>query len=463
MKTLIKIFICLSLIYTPFFAFASAAEKWTIEEISYDNVAKNIKVNASRPNAFAANDYSYKVKVPVTASAAGSTALSMIRMGVAGAALYGLVEGVGWIIENGIVYKREVSEEPSSTMPNNKYVFKVSIGTVTQYFAYEISAQNAVYELGDALYPAPYKRISDFNNFLCPNPYAPHSTQTCATGSKSIPYGTGGWDTYKYVGYSTVPNPNYNPSAPPPPAPNKTPVTPSEMGEEIINSPAAPQILPDIYNPNNPVSRPSPAPDLADKALENAPPIPKQNPNGDTKPKPNEDTDGDGEPDVYNPQKPSVGAEFTLPEFCSWAVTVCAWYTKYKEDSDLAKEHREAEKQVWSQEEIARQEEKQQREEEKSFWQSVKDWFDWTQADDDLPDNESPEIVEHVTPDLKEDAISWVASCPADESIPISMQGVTSTLVLSWSPWCQLLSIIKPAIIASAYIGAAFIVLGIRT
>ena len=54
------------------------------------------------------------------------------------------------------------------------------------------------------------------------------------------------------------------------------------MGEEIISSPAAPQILPDIYNPNNPVSRPSPAPDLADKALENAPPIPKENPKGDT-------------------------------------------------------------------------------------------------------------------------------------------------------------------------------------
>jgi hypothetical protein len=463
MKTLIKILISLTLIYTPFFAFASAAEKWTIEEVVYNNVGKTLSYTAEKNYGPSANDNKYKVKIPVTASVAGSTALSMIRGGIAGAAILGLVEGVGWIIENGIVYKREVSEDPSPTMPNNKYVYEVSIGTVTQYFLYEISAQNAVYKLADALYPSPYKRISDFDGFFCPNPYAAHNTQTCSTGSRSIPYGTGGWDTYKYVGYSTVPNPNYNPSAPVPTEPKKTPVSPSEIGEEIIDSPAAPQILPDIYNPNNPVSRPSPAPDLADKALENAPPIPKQNPKGDTEQKPNEDTDGDGEPDVFNPEKPSVGTEFTLPEFCSWAVTVCEWYTKYKEDSDLTKEHREAEKQVWSQEEIARQEEKQQREDEKSFWQKVEDWFDWSKEDSDLPENEQSEIIDLPVPDLKEDAIKWNSQCPADVQIPINLQGVSSTITFSWSPWCQLLDVIKPAIIASAYIGAAFIVLGLRT
>jgi hypothetical protein len=458
MKTLIKIFICLSLIYTPFFAFASAAEKWTIEEISYDNVAKNIKVNASRPNAFAANDYSYKVKVPVTASAAGSTALSMIRMGVAGAALYGLVEGVGWIIENGVV-KKPTEHNPES-IPNTQYYFQVQVVTGQRLnFDSETSARSYITNYAKS---EGYTSENGYTEVNIPDPFSINGSYS---GIQS-----GSIRTYSYTkrenGFSSVSfyywiilNTKYDPNI----KPDSVPVSPQEMGDQIINSPAAPQILPQIYNPNNPVSRPSPAPDLADKALENAPPIPKQNPNGDTKPKPNEDTDGDGEPDVFNPEKPSVGTEFTLPEFCSWAVTVCEWYTKYKEDSDLAKEHREAEKQVWTQEEIARQEEKQQREDEKSFWQKVEDWFDWSQADDDLPENESLEIVEHVTPDLKEDAISWGAACPADVSIPISMQGVSSTLVFSWGPWCQLLSIIKPAIIASAYIGAAFIVLGLRT
>lgn len=438
MKTIIKIFICLSLIYTPFFANASAAEKWTIEEITYDNVAKNIKIQAEKNYGPSANDNTYKVKVPVSASAAGSTALSMIRMGLAGAALYGLVEGVGWIIENGVVKKPNPDHDPISLLSG--------------------------WGVGDnatLLFATPSEAMNQF----C----AAHNYKTCTLQqwitkpSQSRPYG---YYTFRFVlqsgsaGLNAIVPKNRSESNPD--SPQYVPVTPSEMGQEIIDSPSAPQILPDIYNPNNPV-RPSPAPDAADRALENAPPIPKQNPKGDTQQKPNEDTDGDGQPDTFNPDKPSVGTEFTLPEFCSWAVTVCEWYTKYKEDSDLAKEHREAEKQVWTQEEIARQEEKQQREDEKSFWQKVEDWFDWTQADDDLPENESLDIGEHVTPDLKEDAISWGAACPADVSIPISMQGVSSTLVFSWGPWCQLLSIIKPAIIASAYIGAAFIVLGLRT
>ena len=72
---------------------------------------------------------------------------------------------------------------------------------------------------------------------------------------------------------------------------------------------------------------------------------------------------------------------------------------------------------------------KSNKEKKKIILAKVEDWFDWSQADDDLPENESLEIVEHVTPDLKEDAISWGAACPADVSIPISMQGVSSTLV----------------------------------
>ena len=94
------------------------------------------------------------------------------------------------------------------------------------------------------------------------------------------------------------------------------------------------------------------------------------------------DTDGDGEPDQ--------GTEFQLPNFCSWAPAVCDFFKVQKADNkDIKKNQRE------------------QIEQDKTFFQKVSDWFDWSQADDELPDNESPEIVEHVTPDLKEDAISW--------------------------------------------------------
>lgn len=450
MKTLIKIFICLSLIYTPFFAFASAAEKWTIEEISYDNVAKNIKIQAEKNYGPSANDNKYKVKVPVTASAAGSTALSMFRYGLASAALYGLVEGVGWIIDNGVVKKLdEDSIDPDDAILQYAWEVgpRINIQTCNVLKRYDFLSA-AVAEYDRCLYL--YNPIANYEKLNCS--YDSPTAYSCYF--KNNRNGA----TEKHTLYQK-PNPNYNPEV----QPEYVPVSNTELGNEIINSPAAPQIIPDIYNPNNPVARPSPAPDAVDKALENAPPIPKDIPKSDTTQKPNKDTDGDGQPDEYDPALPSVGQETEWPEACSWFPTICEWYTKYKEDSDLAKEHRESEQQVWIQEEIARQEEKQQREDEKSFWQKVEDWFDWSKEDSELPENEQPEIIDLPVPELKEDAIKWNSQCPADVQIPINLQGVSSTITFSWSPWCQLLDVIKPAIIASAYIGAAFIVLGLRT
>lgn len=96
-------------------------------------------------------------------------------------------------------------------------------------------------------------------------------------------------------------------------------------------------------------------------------------------------------------------------------------------------------------------------------WLYFKEWLDWTKNDSELPDNQTNEVTELPIPELQENAISWSASCPPDVQVPIHLYGQSSTLTFSWSPWCQLLNIIKPAIIASAYIGAAFIVLGLRT
>lgn len=154
---------------------------------------------------------------------------------------------------------------------------------------------------------------------------------------------------------------------------------------------------------------------------------------------------GQSKPNEANPEATDISLEF--PVFCSWAPTVCeaaqvvisfpqtltGWWESANQKAD-----------DWA----------------TSISQAYEDFM----RDDELPNDDTKlDISELPTPELQENAISWAASCPADVSIPISMQGVTSTLVFSWSPWCQLLSIIKPAIVASAYIGAAFIVLGLRT
>lgn len=89
-------------------------------------------------------------------------------------------------------------------------------------------------------------------------------------------------------------------------------------------------------------------------------------------------------------------------------------------------------------------------------------WLNEFGKDTSLPDNEKPEFeTQSISP--TENYISWAASCPPDAHVPVELYGTHSTIIFSWSPWCELLSIIKPAIVFSAYMGAAFIVLGLRT
>lgn len=125
LNKIIRIIICLTLVYTPFFANASAAEKWTIEEISYDNVAKNIKIQAEKNLGPSANDNKYKVKVPVIASAVGSTAAAMIKGGLASAAIIAVVEAAGWVIENGAVVKRQ-DESETTIPPSSQYYYSIT-------------------------------------------------------------------------------------------------------------------------------------------------------------------------------------------------------------------------------------------------------------------------------------------------------------------------------------------------
>ena len=65
-------------------------------------------------------------------------------------------------------------------------------------------------------------------------------------------------------------------------------------------------------------------------------------------------------------------------------------------------------------------------------------------------------------PEYEKNYVLWSQQCPPDVQVPISLMGQSSTLVMSWSPWCELLSKIRWAIIACAYFAAAYIILGMR-
>lgn len=149
-----------------------------------------------------------------------------------------------------------------------------------------------------------------------------------------------------------------------------------------------------------------------------------------------------------DPAAPEAGTniKITFPVFCSWAPIVCeAAQSAIKFPTTLTNWWNTATQSV------------------SASWLSFKEWLDWTKNDSELPDTQTNQVTELPIPELQENAISWSASCPPDVQVPINLYGQSSTLTFSWSPWCQLLNVIKPAIIASSYIGAAFIVLGLRT
>ncbi|MEC8125043.1 MAG: virulence factor TspB C-terminal domain-related protein [Pseudomonadota bacterium] len=426
-KTITVVLFKIFLIFTIYFnsiVQAHAAKNYNVKTIYYDPLEKVI--NATILDQIAEKTMQKSAKVPVTASATGSTVASMIRLGVAGVAIYGLIQGVGWIIENGVVKK------PVSGSINN---------------------EQAGYYTGTGYYKTLDLACKSHFNDRLKNGY---TYATFPSNGACVLLDPNGREI-EGTNFKWQQNPNYIPTT------DYKPVTDTELGDEVNNSPQAPQILPDVYNPNNPHG--GTAPQITADALDNATPKPETEPTGSSNEKPNVDTDGDGIPDKYDPTKPSLGKEFTLPEFCSWATTMCEWYKKYKEDSKQAEAQRESEKVAWQREEIARQQEESQREKERSFWQkiedfggSIRDYF----KDDEKPDKDNevdiddqPEQVDKVTVSIGDNI------CP---SMPVSIHIPFGSVETDISPTylCEIAQGMKAFFIALGMYTASLIV-GRRT
>lgn len=427
MKKFLVFLLSLTICLTPSLTFASTAEKWVVEKVVYESVAKVVNVTAKRAVPTVANNPSYLARIPVTASATGSTVASMIRFGVAGALIYGVVQGAGWIIENGIVKKPKTEEIYGS-------IIRTGYSYIYSCKATELKACISEYAI--------LRKIQDKE----------FTIKLQSITSSIIVYQV---DFYhSSTSGSTIVQEIFNVTR----TSNETsvyvPVSDSELGDKVNNSPQAPQILPDVYSPNNPSG--GEAPQVVSEALDNAPPVPETDPTGGTKPKPNVDTDGDGIPDKYDPEKPSLGDELTLPEFCSWAVTVCEWYVKYKEDSKQASAQRESEKVVWQKEEV-------QRQKELSFWEKVQDYMNWSKeppekdSDNDLP-VKTPEPFDNSV--FSKDRFAVSRQCPIPEQHTISLSGVSVNFSFDMTPICHVLTLASPALVACSYLYAAYIVIG---
>lgn len=432
-KALLKQIFSVFLIFTLYFntfnsAYAGAAEKWTIEEVVYNNVGKNLQYTVQKNFGPAANDYKYKATVPVSASALGSTAFNMIKYGLASAAVLALVEGVGWVIDNGIVKKPNAPVGADSPASQYYWVLTGSISSSTSDpkcgTTYKFSSDSGALAAIETC-----AKAASYRNVTC-SPTSP-SSYTC----KATPYGWGDTQFAPIPAPSRVTNPKYDPNF----KPEYTPVSPDEMGDQIIQSPKAPEIIPQIYSPNNPVPRPSPAPDATEDLLNKAEPIPKSPPIGDISNKPNKDTNGDGKPDAYDPNLPSQGSEFKLPPFCTIAPTMCEWYAKYKEDSKNNDDHRVKEL---------------------TFWEKVNEFFDWSKENDSLENEEPEQPQEMELPQFQADAFKATPGCPADIPIHVSI-GTGGNATISYEPICQFAekwSFVAPLI---GFLSGAMILIGV--
>lgn len=407
-KQTLVAFLVYALVLMPSLAFASA-KNYNVKTLTYDPLERVIR--ATTLDRIAEKTMQRSARVPVTAMATGSTVASMIRMGIAGAIVYGIVEGAGWIIENGIVYKpKEFGEFYYMGNSNKKYsTAKEAIKEISDYwgvnFTFTSQGQWLSYS-GNTIYYS-ILTYTNVNNGSIINPRIYRYGETKQT---------------------------------------KEPVPDNELGNQINNSPKAPQVLPEVYNPNNPAG--GPAPESTADAIDRSAPEPEKQPTGNTKPKPNVDTNGDGIPDTYDPSAPTAGEEFELPAFCEWATTMCQWYEKYIDDSKKTDE--------------AREKEQTHREKQLTFWEKVEDWFKKWDDKPEQDDDTELEIPVPETPNIDSD-ISFGGDCPAPLSAPYSFLGISGSMEFSFAPVCQIASFIKPVVITISAFSAALIVAGIRT
>jgi len=142
---------------------------------------------------------------------------------------------------------------------------------------------------------------------------------------------------------------------------------------------------------------------------------------------------------------------FTLPKFCDWAFSVCEWYEDWQESDKKLHDHLD--------------ETSSHQSDEKSFWSSVRSWFDWTKEEPEQPPVEPYEIQNEddsqLLNQMQSVSFNSASYCPADVQIPVNFSGLGSTsLTLSYAPLCQIATQIKPVVIMMGWILSAYIVTG---
>ncbi|WP_336024310.1 virulence factor TspB C-terminal domain-related protein [Acinetobacter lwoffii] len=186
--------------------------------------------------------------------------------------------------------------------------------------------------------------------------------------------------------------------------------------------------------------------------------------------------------DNFDPEQGTPSEQYPpveFPEFCDWSVQVCNWYldwkdwrTDYNANNDVLKQ--KLDQHLERLQEIKEQDAEHYAET-KSFFNRAREFFDETlgffdeirafldqQGSDQGNDNSGEITPEEKNIQVDEtQRITFVNGCPAGEQFTVSFMGSTQNLEFSYQPLCQFMSMIRPFVIAIAYLIAAYIVMGL--
>lgn len=172
-------------------------------------------------------------------------------------------------------------------------------------------------------------------------------------------------------------------------------------------------------------------------------------------------------------QNPSI----QFPPFCDWSVQVCNWYLDWKDWRNDYNAHNAAVLQKFNDnltklEEI-KQNDIQHHAVSNEFYDDVREFFGWykNQEQSDPNDPNDPEnpanqdgnvpVGQQIIPLDETQRITFVNGCPAGEQFNVSFMGQSQNIEFSYQPLCQFMSMIRPFVIAIAYLIGAYILMGL--
>ena len=385
----------------------------------------------------------------------------------------GLLTAIGWVMEDG-KYVKKVALDPTLPDPSKRFCYSISGSCSASAFS-QNTAWNTASDACHGHFKTHSKSYGDYAKYV-------GCTATSLGADLEWRYVYNSENNIDKI--SLVPNPAYDPLTQP--QDRVVPLTAALLGAAMLGTQYAdpdPKFdntrvntgdytgVKEIYE-HDPSGVGDELADAMDDKLRNAKPTGDGSPSFVGDPKYDNGSLGDDRDDTSDrswnekggaatggsePEKDPITGQptgnqsitLTFPLFCSWASKMCLWYDDWKASDKVYKDH------------MTKTEEHQT--EEKTFWTSVKDWFDWTKKEDDLPEKDDSEINldDQLIIDAKTKNISWSAQCPTAQTVPINFHGVTAEItVADFSYLCSLDWLIKPFVLAFASISAAFIVFG---